>query len=94
MSYRADLEALAGLVEQMVGFDAHARELADQLWSEQQALAAGWTGAASDRADAAHRRWAGGHEQVQDVLGSLAGFVRTAHANYTTAAETNSRMWR
>jgi len=94
MSYRADLEALAGLVERIRRFDGRARDLADQLAREQKVLAVHWSGAAADGAAAAHRRWAGGDAQVRAALDSLAGFVHTAHANYRSAAEANTAMWR
>lgn len=94
MSYRADLDALAGLVDRMRRFDATARELADQLSSERLVLSAYWAGAASDRAAAAQQRWTTGYEQVRTALASLDGLVQTAHANYRAAAETNTAMWR
>lgn len=94
LGYRADLDALAGLVDRMRRFDGCARELADQLSSEQRVLSAHWCGVAAERAAAARQRWAVGYEQVQVALGSLAGFVSTAHSNYLAAAETNSAMWR
>ncbi|HEY2296542.1 MAG TPA: WXG100 family type VII secretion target [Jatrophihabitans sp.] len=94
MSYRADIEALAGLIDLMRRFDGRAHELADQLCGEQRALAGQWDGAAADRAAGAHRRWLAGHEQVETAFGSLAGFVRAAHANYRCAVEANTRMWR
>jgi WXG100 family type VII secretion target len=92
--YRADLDELAGLVDRMRRFDARARELADQLSSSQRELSANWTGVAAQHAAAAHERWSVGYEQVRAALGSLAGFVRTARANYLAAAETNTAMWR
>jgi uncharacterized protein YukE len=94
MTYRADLEALAGLVGRMRRFDARAAELADELADSQRALAGQWDGLAASRAAEAHDKWLTGHAQSLHAFGTLAGFVRTAHANYSAAAEANTRMWR
>lgn len=91
--FRADLEALADLVGRIEAFDRGATSIAADLEHDARRLAGQWSGAAADRHDAAYRRWTQAHAELRRAASELAGFVRTAHANYTGAAGANERMW-
>jgi WXG100 family type VII secretion target len=91
--FRADLEALDELAARLDAVDRRAAMIAADLERDARLLDARWNGAAADRYDAAQHRWLRAHAALRDAAADLAGFVRSAHANYADAAAANARMW-
>ena len=56
-------------------------------------LGAGWTGVAADAQQEAHQEWTQGMLTMREALADLRTAARTAHENYTGAAETHVSMW-
>lgn len=92
-AFRADLEALDDLVARLRAFDARATQLGTDLDTEARRLDVCWAGRAAAAHSAAHERWMTAHRRICAAADDLARLVRTAHANYATAATTNARMW-
>jgi uncharacterized protein YukE len=91
--FHADLDALAGLVARLRAFERRAADREAQLEREAGRLDAHWSGTAAIDQAAAHRRWVVAHQRIRDAADQLARVVEVAHANYTTAAAANTRMW-
>jgi anti-sigma factor RsiW len=92
-AFHADLDALASLVTRLRAFEQRATEREAELEREAGQLAAHWSGSAAVDHAAAHRRWLTAHQRIRAAAARLAHLVDVAHANYSTAAATNTRMW-
>jgi uncharacterized protein YukE len=91
--FHADLDALARLVSRLRAFEQRATEREAELEREAGRLDAHWSGPAAAEHAAAHRRWLNAHQCIGTAADHLAHLVDVAHANYSTAAATNTRMW-
>lgn len=91
--FRADLPALARLVDDLARFGARAEQGAADLDDDVGRLSAHWSGAAAAAHGAAHERWSRACGELREALDELEHMVATAHRNYTAAAGANARMW-
>ena len=90
---RADLGALAELVDRLTRFTTLAERLGGDLDARVRALHADWAGAAADAHRVAHAQWATAAAEMRAGLAALSATVTTARENYATAAAANVRMW-
>jgi len=65
----------------------------DELATDLDPLTRSWTGEAAEAYEAHMRDWRAAASDLADVLGRIAGMVRTAESNYRNAVTTNQTMW-
>ena len=65
----------------------------DDLAADLAPLTASWQGAAAEAYQEHMREWRAAAADIADVLGRVAGMVRTAESNYRSAVSTNKSMW-
>jgi WXG100 family type VII secretion target len=65
----------------------------DELAADLGPLTGSWTGEAAEAYQAHMREWRASAADLADVLGRIAGMVRTAESNYHNAVTTNQTMW-
>jgi WXG100 family type VII secretion target len=86
----AEVESVVADMQVFEGrFEARLAEL-DELVAR---LHGTWTGAAAAAQGSAHARWKAGAEEMHRALVEMREAAQRAHANYSAAAETNTRMW-
>lgn len=92
-AYRVDPAALLAVVDRMAEFEsqleAHLKEAAQSVTR----LGSSWYGDAGEAERAAQQRWNDGAAEMRDALARLRAIAEGAHENYSTAAQTNMRMW-
>lgn len=92
-SFQVDLAELDGVIGDLEAFaDELARQL-DDLRTTVVALQQDWLGTAADAQRAAHRRLAGGAEEMRSALVGLRAAARHAHGSYSASVEANRAMW-
>jgi uncharacterized protein YukE len=91
--FRADLAALAELVDRLAAFDSRAELLGADLDVAVRRLHGEWSGPAAQAHLAAHDQWAAGAAQMRASVLDLRSVVAIAQANYSAAAAANVRMW-
>jgi ESAT-6 family protein len=74
------------------GSDTLHRKL-DELAADLGPLTRSWTGEAAQAYQEHMREWRSAAGDLADVLGRIAGMVRTAESNYRSAVVTNQGMW-
>ena len=79
----ADVDTIAGRIDRQL----------DDLKAYLSPLVASWTGQASADYQALQSRWDSGAADMNSVLREIAGTLRTAHANYTSAESANASIW-
>lgn len=65
----------------------------DELAADLGPLTRSWTGEAAEAYQEHLREWRAAASDLADVLGRIAGMVRTAESNYRNAVATNQTMW-
>lgn len=91
--FDVDTDRLAQTVTDMETVEAELRDLALRLDRTTTRLQATWTGRSAAAHEGAQQHWDEGLETMHDALTRMRGAARSAHDNYTRAAETNARMW-
>ncbi|SPX87821.1 WXG100 family type VII secretion target [Mycobacteroides abscessus] len=88
-----DTDELKRIIERMAEVEARAEASIAAMDSEVHGLHGTWTGeAATGHADA-HAKWSEGAKQMREALKYFQAGGKVAHANYTSAAATNTAMW-
>jgi WXG100 family type VII secretion target len=67
--------------------------LTSDLDRQVAALQSVWEGLAADAQQEAHEEWTQGMLTMRQAMADLRAAARTAHDNYTGAAEANVSMW-
>ncbi|MGV9679423.1 WXG100 family type VII secretion target [Nocardia sp. NPDC003482] len=92
-SFRVDLQQLDDAIAAMGKFgtevDGWLREV-DQHIAD---LHLSWSSRAADVQREAHAKWLAGAAEMRQNLDELREVARRAHANYSAAVDTNTRMW-
>ena len=88
-----DLEALLAGVDQMSAFHSTLEQTLASVQSSVTALGSGWHGDAASAQQVAQQQWDEGAQQLREALAQLRDIAERAHANYSNAAATNTRMW-
>lgn len=89
-----DFSAISDLEQGMLRRIDDCEELLRSLRRQLQPVQQQWTGAASDKFQETVRQWNAVANDLMESLNKLRGIVRTAHNNYRSAVDTNTRMWK
>jgi ESAT-6 family protein len=92
-AFSVDLEALLAAVDQMSRFESNLEQSLARAKESVDSLGLSWHGDASTAQQAAQNQWNSGAEELRAALGQLRDVAEQAHANYSGAAENNTRMW-
>jgi WXG100 family type VII secretion target len=92
-AFEVDADELLRVVERMSVCETTLHELADQLERQVDRLHLTWQGDAAEAHVLAQRVWDRGFHEMHDALGRMRRAADNAHGNYTSAADTNLRMW-
>ncbi|WP_327147349.1 WXG100 family type VII secretion target [Nocardia sp. NBC_01329] len=84
-----ELEAAGDRLGNLIGF---LEDCLDQIEKRVGVLRQGWSGEAATAYDDAHADWLTGVQDMKDGLLRMQEAARTAHTNYTSAAQTNVAM--
>jgi WXG100 family type VII secretion target len=91
--FSVDLEALLAAVDQMSQFESSLELSLARAKESVDSLGLSWHGDASIAQQAAQNQWNNGAEELRAALGQLRVIAEQAHANYSGAADVNTRMW-
>jgi WXG100 family type VII secretion target len=91
--FTVDTDALAQAAERMREYIQHTASVVAEANSLMAHLHETWTGLAATAHAEAQRKWERGDLMMREALGQLETAGRTAHQNYTQAADTNMKMW-
>jgi len=91
--FGVDLGALTHATDQMEACHASLSDLAADLERRVAALHLSWDGDAARAHHEAQAAWDRGCREMREALAQMRAAGRTAHTNYTSAADTNLRMW-
>ena len=92
-TFDVDADQLAHTVDRMVSCGATLHDLTDRLSARLAALHLTWDGAAAEAHRTAQSEWEAGFAEMREALDRMRAAARTAHTSYTSAADTNLRMW-
>ncbi|MCW2815440.1 MAG: hypothetical protein JWN84_2895 [Nocardioides sp.] len=85
-----ELDAVIGDIERT---EAALSTLTDDVERQIRALHQVWEGLAAEAQVAAQAEWNAGMLAMREAVADLRAAARTAHGNYTRAAEANVAMW-
>ncbi|MGH3853821.1 MAG: WXG100 family type VII secretion target [Pseudonocardiaceae bacterium] len=91
--YHVDLAQLAGVIERLDKFDQFLERALEQADQRVNQLHGSWTGEAAAAHLAAHQEWKRGAAEMRAGSATMRSITSTAHSNYTSAVNTNQRMW-
>ncbi len=91
--FEVDVDELLHVVDRMATCEAALHELATDLERQVRELHVTWQGDAARAHDQAQAVWDRGFHEMRLSLRQMRGAADTAHGNYTSAADTNLRMW-
>jgi WXG100 family type VII secretion target len=91
--FTADLEAMLAAVDQMSQFEGQLEQSLARAKASVESLGLSWQGDAASAQQAAQAQWNSGAEELRAALGQLRDITEQAHANYSQAAQMNTRMW-
>jgi WXG100 family type VII secretion target len=91
--FSVDLDALLAGVDQMSAFHSNLEQQLASVNSSVSVLGSTWHGDASAAQNDAQRQWNDGAQQLREALTQLRDIAEKAHANYSNAVATNTRMW-
>src|SRR5688500_5074920 len=88
-----DADQLTHTVDEIAACSEVLHQLAAELEARSASLRLTWDGAAADAHHEAQAEWQRGCRAIRDALDQIRAAARVAHTNYTSAADTNVRMW-
>lgn len=91
--YKIDLALLEDTINQMSNLSTQVNDWLTQVDRHVADLHLEWNSAAATAHRDAHERWMKAAVEMQESLDGMRLEARRAHTNYTSAFETNSRMW-
>lgn len=91
--FEVDIDALLHVVDRMATCQAALHDLATDIERRMAGLHLTWQGEAADAQVVAQQTWDHGFRDMRDALQQMRAAARTAHDNYTSAADTNLRLW-
>ena len=92
-AFNVDPAALLAVVDRMSAFDSELEAHLAQAANNVAQLGTSWHGEAGDAERAAQARWEEGAREMRQALARLRHIAEGAHDNYSSAAQTNLRMW-
>ncbi len=91
--FDVDPDALTHATDEMAACHAALTHLAADLERRVATLHLSWDGEAALAHRQAQAEWERGFAGMREALAQMRAAGRTAHTNYTSAADTNLRMW-
>ena len=91
--FTIDLSDLDAVISDVQATENALESLTDDLEKQVAALQAVWEGLAAEAQAEAHKTWEDGMRGMRAALADLRASARTAHTNYTAAADANLTMW-
>lgn len=92
-AFSVNLQALLAAVDQMSQFDGQLEQSLARAKASVESLGLSWEGDAANAQQAAQTQWNNGADELRAALGQLRDIAEGAHANYSGAANVNTRMW-
>jgi WXG100 family type VII secretion target len=92
-AFSVDPAALLAAVDRMSAFDSELEGHLAQAAGSVSRLGTAWYGDAGEAERAAQARWDEGAREMREALARLRTIAEGAHENYSSAAQTNQRMW-
>ena len=86
----SELDSVIGDVEEC---EAELELLLADLDKQMATLQDTWQGDAADAHQVAHEEWSAGMRAMRQAMVDLRTAARSAHGNYTAAADANASMW-
>lgn len=91
--FAIDTDDLDAVISDVQATENALESLTNDLEKQIAALQSVWEGLAADAQAEAHRTWEEGMRGMRAALAELRASARTAHTNYTAAADANVTMW-
>ncbi len=91
--FEVDIDALLHVVDRMATCQAALHDLATDIERRMAGLHLTWQGEAADAHVVAQQTWDHGFRDMRAALQQMRAAAYTAHDNYTSAADTNLRLW-
>jgi len=91
--FTVDAHQLSHMVDELAACSETLHQIAAELERRISALHLAWDGAAAGAHRAAQAEWQEGLRDMREALDQMRAAARVAHTNYTSAADTNLRMW-
>jgi len=92
-AFEVDIDELLHLIDRMAACEAALSDLAADLERQIRELHLTWQGEAAHAHDEAQAAWDHGFRDMRAALQQMRAAAHTAHDNYTSAADTNLRLW-
>jgi WXG100 family type VII secretion target len=92
-AFRVDPAALLAVIDRMAAFDSQLEAHLAQAANSVSRLGTTWYGDGGEAERAAQARWDEGAHEMREALARLRQIAEGAHENYSSAAQTNVRMW-
>ncbi|MDR7171777.1 WXG100 family type VII secretion target [Nocardia kruczakiae] len=91
--FKVDLDLLDEAVSAMGTFGTDVDTWLEDVDRHIAELHLSWDSQAAAAQRAAHDDWAAGVREMRENLDDLRAIAQKAHGNYSTAVDTNTRMW-
>jgi WXG100 family type VII secretion target len=91
--FTIDADELDQIISDVSKCETALQTLTSDLEKQIQSLQEVWEGLAAAAQKEAHAEWTKGMNDMRAALGDLRAAARTAHGNYTGAADANVNMW-
>lgn len=91
--FTVDAAQLTHTVDELATCGESLHQIAADLEQRISALHLTWDGAAARAHGEAQAEWQRGFRAMHEALDQMRAAARVAHTNYTSAADTNLRMW-
>ena len=92
-AFEVDIDTLLDVIDRMATCESSLHALAADITRRMDGLHLTWQGAASDAHMGAQESWDRGFHDMRAALQQMRAAAHTAHDNYTSAADTNRRLW-
>ena len=92
-TFDVDVDQLTLTVDRMAACGATLHDLADLLARRLASLHLTWGGASAEAHRTAQAAWEAGFSDMRKALDQMRTAARIAQTSYTSAADTNLRMW-
>ncbi len=92
--FSVDTDDLDDVIGDVEAVEARLEALTADLEQQMATLHTTWAGLAAQAHHEAHAEWTQGMRTMREALAGLRAAARSAHGNYTAAADANLSMWR
>lgn len=91
--FSIDTDDLDAVISDIQATESALESLTNDIEVQIAALQSEWEGLAAEAQAEAHKTWEEGMRGMRAALAELRASARTAHTNYTSAANANVSMW-